>query len=91
MPENAYRRRHLHDQLARSAPPCPEREDLDQTTPAGLLPAQKMCTRCGRVTARRDAAGMPWCGGDPITADGVAGEIAPGRFIRPTGPLAVAA
>lgn len=88
MPENAYRRRHLHDQLARSAPPCRERVDLDQGIPAGLLPCQQMCARCGRVTARRDPDGMPWCGGDPVTVEQRTAEITPGRWMSPTGPVA---
>lgn len=75
-----------HDHIARGE--CRERVYLDQTTPAGLVPCQRLCTRCGRVTARRDPAGMPWCGGEPVTADGVTREIAPGRWMSPTGPVA---
>ena len=43
--------------------PCKERFALSQSTPPGLLPCQKLCVRCGRVTARRDQQNMPWCGG----------------------------
>lgn len=47
--------------------PCRERFALDQSTPAGMRPCQACCVRCGRVTARRDAEGLPWCGGNPPT------------------------
>lgn len=90
MPENAYRRGHLHAHLAAATPPCPERAGVDQSTPAGLRPSQRMCHQCGRVTARRRLSGMPWCGGDPITAGQLTAEIAPARWLHPTGPLAVA-
>lgn len=86
MPERPYRRRELHDHYARSRPPCPERPDYDQSTPDGLRPCERLCARCGRVTARRDPAGMPWCGGDQITADGRTREIAPARWLSPLGP-----
>jgi len=66
MPERPYRTRELHDHLVRSGAACPERAGLDQSTPWGLPPSQKMCVRCGRVTARRDAASLPWCGGDAL-------------------------
>lgn len=73
MPENAKRADGTHYQQHRVAvlaiPPCAEWYELDQHTPAGLRPAQKLCTRCGRVTARRDPAGLPWCGGEPVTVD----------------------
>jgi len=68
MPENAYRLAHLHGHGASKGNPCPERAGLDQSTPAGMRPAQKCCIRCGRVTARRDSEGLPWCGGLPIQA-----------------------
>jgi hypothetical protein len=45
-------------------PPCRERYALNQSTPAGMLPCQKLCILCGRVTARRDHDDMPWCGGE---------------------------
>ena len=48
--------------------PCRERYALNQSTPAGMLPCQRLCIRCGRVTARRDQNGMPWCGGELPTA-----------------------
>lgn len=47
--------------------PCKERFALDQHTPEGMPPCQKCCIACGRVTARRDENGMPWCGGNPPT------------------------
>lgn len=71
MPENAYRRAHLHQHLAQGGLACRERVDLDQSTPDGLLPSQRCCTRCGRVTARRDPDGLPWCGGEPVAEAGV--------------------
>lgn len=43
--------------------PCPEQAHLDQDTPKRMRPCQAMCTRCGRVTARRDVDGLAWCGG----------------------------
>lgn len=48
-------------------PPCRERYALDQRTPAGMTPCGACCIACGRVTARRDPDGMPWCGGNPPT------------------------
>ena len=42
---------------------CPERDRLIQVAPAGGPPFQRMCIRCGRVTARSDGDTMPWCGG----------------------------
>lgn len=45
-----------------TAPPCPQRAELDQGY-ALRPPKQQMCVLCGRVTARRDNDGMPWCGG----------------------------
>jgi hypothetical protein len=45
-----------------SGQPCPERAHLDQDNPPGLV-VQKMCCRCGRVTARVDGDGLAWCGG----------------------------
>lgn len=36
---------------------------LDQRTPPGMTPRGACCILCGRVTARRDDQGMPWCGG----------------------------
>lgn len=83
MPENAYRRSHLHQHLARHNLPCPERAGLDQSTPPGLLPAQTGCVRCGRVTARRAPDGMPWCGGEPITAEQQWAEMNQPPAIRP--------
>lgn len=62
MPERPYRLRELHDHLARSGGPCPERAVLDQASAPGQ-PSQALCGRCGRVTARRDPDGRPWCGG----------------------------
>jgi hypothetical protein len=53
----------LHAHLARSGLACPERRELDQSTPLGWVPCQQMCIRCGRVTARRNPLGLPWCGG----------------------------
>lgn len=50
--------------------PCRERFALDQNTPAGMRPCQACCIRCGRVTARRDPDGMPWCGGELPTPTG---------------------
>lgn len=50
--------------------PCPERERLAQGTPAGMLPCTRMCSRCGRITARRDEQGRPWCGGEAQTSEG---------------------
>ncbi len=51
-------------------PPCPERNDLDQGYHL-RPPAQAMCVRCGRVTARRDTDGLAWCGGQlPDTSGG---------------------
>lgn len=73
MPENAYRKRDLHDHYARGASPCPERGLLDQTPPAGMRPCQKLCIRCGRVTARFDDQGLPRCDGihhGPVPASG---------------------
>lgn len=69
MPENPYRHGQLYEHLARSATACPERAGLDQATPVGMRPAGKCCVRCGRVTARRDGRGMPWCGGQPVTPE----------------------
>lgn len=46
-----------------AGPECVERSSLPQSTPAGSRPCQRMCVWCGRVTARRDFDGMPWCGG----------------------------
>jgi hypothetical protein len=88
MPENAMRRRHLHDHLVRSTGPCPERAGLDQSTPAGMRPAQQMCTQCGRVTARRHPSGLPWCGGTPVTPAGRTVEIWPATWLPGHGPLA---
>ncbi len=51
-------------------PACPQRHHLDQHTPPGHRPCQAMCVRCGRVTARRDGDGQPWCGGNPPTTEG---------------------
>lgn len=51
-------------------PPCPERERLPQGTPAGMPPCQAMCCHCGRVRARRDEQGRPWCGGTGPTNEG---------------------
>lgn len=52
-----------------SGPPCVERVDRGQSSPDGR-PRQAMCTRCGRVTARRDAEGLAWCGGTFEWLDG---------------------
>lgn len=41
---------------------CPERRLLAQIQPEGP-PRVRMCVRCGRITARDDGDGMPWCGG----------------------------
>lgn len=49
---------------AEGTPQCRERYALNQATPAGMTPSSKLCLRCGRVTARRDADGWPWCGGE---------------------------
>lgn len=46
-----------------SGPECPERSRLVQANPGGGPPFQRMCLRCGRVTARSDGDGLPWCGG----------------------------
>jgi hypothetical protein len=46
-----------------NGPPCPARDGLDQTAPAGGVGGPGMCVRCGRVTARRDRAGLAWCAG----------------------------
>lgn len=43
-------------------PVCLERQDLEQGNPPGLI-GQKLCVRCGRVTARVDDDGVAWCGG----------------------------
>lgn len=52
-------------------PACPIREHLDQRTPVGMRPQGALCTRCGRMTARRDENGLPWCGGSlPETTEG---------------------
>lgn len=48
---------------AEGIPQCRERYALDQSTPAGMPSNHKCCIVCGRVTARRDHDGMPWCGG----------------------------
>lgn len=56
-------------QTPRLTTACPERADLEQGTPPGLRPSQQCCIRCCRVTARRDADGMPWCGGRSLTED----------------------
>lgn len=63
MPENADRVAHLWSHRSAAGLPCPEREGLDHDTPAGMRPSQKMCIRCGRVTARRGQNGYAWCGG----------------------------
>jgi hypothetical protein len=44
-------------------PECPQRALLAQTVPE---PTTAMCVRCGRITARRDIDGMPWCGGSTV-------------------------
>lgn len=44
-------------------PACEERQTLDQGYTASP-PAQAMCVRCGRVTHRRDADRLAWCGGE---------------------------
>lgn len=56
--------------LANGVAPCPEYYVLDQRTPAGMTPCGACCIACGRVTARRDPDGMPWCGGNPPTTEG---------------------
>jgi hypothetical protein len=91
VPERPYRRRELHDHLVRPVGPCLERAGFDQSTPDGLRPAQLMCTRCGRVTARRDEHGEPWCGGEPVTPGRRTAEILPGSWSRPDGPMVRAA
>lgn len=91
MPERPYRTRELHDHLVRSANACQERAGLDQSTPTELLPAQQLCIRCGRVTARRNDAGLPWCGGDPVAPGQRLAEIWPGRPLTPNWPYARAA
>lgn len=87
MPENPMRGRQLHDHLVRSTGPCSERDGRDQGTPAGMRPAQMCCTRCSRMTARRDERGMPWCGGEPVTVEQRTAEIFPGRWCDEYGPL----
>ncbi len=47
-------------------PPCVEREQMDQSTPDGVRPNQKLCATCGRVTARRTSTGRPQCGGELV-------------------------
>lgn len=84
MPENALRMRHLHDHAVRAgqaSPPCPQRADLDQDTPAGMRPCQKLCVACGRVTARRAVNGNPWCGGEPLTPEQLPADISPAQLI----------
>jgi hypothetical protein len=44
-------------------PACPERMTLDQGYNL-RPPRQRMCGRCGRVTARLDHEGLAWCGGE---------------------------
>jgi len=41
---------------------CSERRLLVQFQPDGA-PRVRMCMRCGRITARDDGDGTPWCGG----------------------------
>ena len=69
-PPAPYMRPPAGNRLAAGIPPCRERYALNQHTPAGMTPSQKCCIRCGRVTARRDCDGMPWCGGNPPTPTG---------------------
>lgn len=71
-PTNAMRKGDLYGHLVKSTGPCPERAGLEQGTPPGLTPCQQCCIRCSRVTARRDQAGMPWCGGEYPTVEEVA-------------------
>lgn len=52
-----------------SGPPCPERQYLDQRPPAGMPPRVRMCSRCGRITARTQPDGRAWCGGQLPTAN----------------------
>ena len=49
---------------AEGIPPCKERFALNQATPPGMTPRGACCIHCGRVTARRDEDGWPWCGGE---------------------------
>jgi hypothetical protein len=50
--------------LLGAAAPCPEREELYQYLPEGARSGLKVCCTCGRVTARRDSAGLPRCSGE---------------------------
>jgi hypothetical protein len=63
-------------------PACPERLHLDQSCVLG--PRQSMCIRCGRVTARKDTDGKPWCGGDIPAPAAVA--AAPVEAVSHTSP-----
>jgi hypothetical protein len=42
-------------------PACPERGRLPQLADGD--PHHRMCVVCGRITARQDSDGLPWCGG----------------------------
>jgi hypothetical protein len=48
-----------------SGPVCGEHAELDQGR-GRRPPCMAICVRCGRITGRRDADGMPWCGGGVI-------------------------
>jgi hypothetical protein len=51
--------RHRHGLMD---PPCRERDHLPQLVEGN--PFHRMCVVCGRITAREDVDGLPWCGAE---------------------------
>ena len=56
--------------LALDMSACPERGPDDEGLPERhgyhlRPPSAALCVLCGRATARRDADGAAWCGGEP--------------------------